>query len=236
MIKMIEERMKDFVAEKGIKIGSKVKYTKAGMDTNGVTKIVDTMTFLVKPPSYVILELNSADNKVIDQVVYDRLSDSIFFAYGIELAEADAADAEDTEIIDFSKNDLQDGMIVTYQNGMSRFVMNGKLYAEREDRLQKSGTLDEYADDLCHLRQSNLDIILVSYMGELVWVRTLVPEVELVTFAEASASGKKVRYNNGKGYTFLFADAEVAIDRLFYKLSKEKIIEALTMPVWEVER
>ncbi len=230
VLEVIEEEMRSFVAKKGIRIGSKVRYTKSDADTANEPQVVDAMIFSVAPLSCVILELRSVKDKIIDVVVFNSVEDDLYFVLGIEPVE------EDAEITQFSKNDLKDGMVVTYKSGVSRLVVDGELYRESKDIFYLNGSLDEYADDLCHLKQNNLDIIMVHYMGEVVWKKALPPEVELVTFEKAWASGKKIRYNKSKEGALSFVDAEAVVDWVFYKFSKEEIKEVLTMPVWEVEK
>ena len=82
----------------------------------------------------------------------------------------------------FTKSDLKDGMVVTYRTGFSRVVLDGKLfkrYKEHDiDRLTNSNGLYKYQEDLNHNTESDLDIVKVEYMGEVLWRRQILVELD----------------------------------------------------------
>lgn len=78
----------------------------------------------------------------------------------------------------FTKSDLKDGMVVTYRdsyssNNLKRVVFKGSLYRILDDgmSMQHGVYLKYYSDTLEYDNDGDMDIMKVTYMGEILWER-----------------------------------------------------------------
>ena len=131
---------------------------------------------------------------------------------------------------EFTKQDLKDGMVLTYRNGETRVLFDKKLYGTmKEGKLLYHGkTVGEYSVDLKD--QSNIgndmDIAKVEYMGETLWERK-----EYVTFDEARKSGKEFKYHKW--------DCNGELPWVMYKMNEYSpltINRMLDEKLWEIEQ
>ena len=129
------------------------------------------------------------------------------------------------------KQDLKDGMVVTYRNGQKRYVINGllfELFNEETKVYRRSNRLKSYSDDLTcdSVSNGNLDIVKVEYDGETLWKIQ-----EYVTFDEARRSGKRFKHKNWVA----FIDLKEVLKSLSYG-NFEKINRMLDEKCWIIEQ
>lgn len=229
----LEMKMREFVEEKGIKVGSKISALKLCSNNDREIGVVQNITFEI---CCGVRQLTIRTQEgIIDMVEINPQTGECYFVYDSKLVKKEQ---KKVEINQFSKNDLKNGMVVTYRDGRKRLVVNGILFAENSyGEYDYASTLDYYTDNLLYTKEqsSKFDIVKVTYMEEVLYTREE-PEVELVTYEQAMASGKRFRYNKNKKGSYMFADGNIVEDWILCKLSKEDIFEALTQPVWEVKK
>ena len=93
------------------------------------------------------------------------------------------------ELVEFTKADIKNGMVVTYRNGCKRVAFNKEFYAYTENgiSIKRGNILEEYNDDLIRYDElEGLDIMEVEYEGEVLWTRK-----EYYTLEEACEIAKK---------------------------------------------
>lgn len=149
------------------------------------------------------------------------------------------ADYDIIEIISyglFTKEDLKDGMIVTYRDKRQRIVLNGKLFGCCDaEHYEYCSSLVGYSKELLYQTKtggckSSIDIMKVEYMGEVVWERK---EKEYMTLKEAEANRKPLQKIKHKDYEI----ASIKVGYLLWKISYYSdawLINQIDKKVWEV--
>ena len=140
---------------------------------------------------------------------------------------------------EFTKQDLKDGMVLTYDGGDKRLLMGGHLYINENNKVFNWAhvLLSHYKDDLTHINTKALNIAKVEYMGEILWERK-----EYVTFDEARKSGKKIRYCGDwdGAYTLRnindFMPAHYYVHTIVGGCSLADMNRILDDPKWEVKQ
>ncbi len=134
----------------------------------------------------------------------------------------------------FTKSDLKDGMVVTFRNGEEHYVIGNGTHIQDLDDIADYNIKYDYEINLTHIGLDlNLDIMKVSYMGEVLWERK-----EYVSFDQARKSGKRIRYcgelNRVSGISNWSTFSDV-LSRVSDWSSPNEINEVLDNPMWEIE-
>jgi len=128
--------------------------------------------------------------------------------------------------MEFTKKDLKDGMVVTYNTKDKRTFLQDGLYEKSEDNeYVKTLPIESLMYDLS-FGDIGCRIIKVEYMGETIWERK-----EYVDFMTAINSGKRIKHKDWS----MFHEWDSSLLMLKGK-DKSKELSRINSNEWEIER